>query len=447
MFRRRWLAVTVILVLWGLATHGTHAGEGDEPHYLAIAHSVARDFDFNVANNYGPAEPLIGGGNLDPTSHTRVGAGGIVRPVHDVGLPLLFSPFPRVGLPLVSWLSRNLSDETMRRLRVEPPTLYKHFVSAVMILVTAWLAIQLFEAFSVAGHGGREAFRWALLIVLSPPLLVMSISFFTEVVSALLCLVVFRRLMQQTPLGWGQWVLCGAIIGLLFLVHARNAGLVAGLLVLGVSVLRRHPSRTNLAAFATGFVVLFAVRTAITNRFWGTWLTTPHARAGEWTGIGPLASEIGRRGGGLLFDQEFGLLFYAPIFLLVPFGLLALYRTDRRLLAGLTLVVGSYLVLVLLPITNPHGWTGGWSPAARFWVPVVPLLALAVAAAVRNTPRTVLVPLVVLQIAINAYMWQNPKSAWNDADGTAAVCARTGAAFCRYLPSFVIAQEHQRRAQ
>ena len=97
-----------MLVLWGMATHGTHAGEGDEPHYLAVAHSIAFDFDLDVSNNYGPGEPLIGGGGLDPDGHTRRGVNDVLRPVHDVGLPFLFAPFPRIGVPLVSWLSTNL---------------------------------------------------------------------------------------------------------------------------------------------------------------------------------------------------------------------------------------------------------------------------------------------------------------------------------------------------
>jgi hypothetical protein len=41
----------------------------------------------------------------------------------------------------------------------------------------------------------------------------------------------------------------------------------------------------------------------------------------------------------------------------------------------------------------------------------------------------------VLQIAIDAYAWQTPKVLWNDGDGTAAFCARGGAAVCPYLPS------------
>ena len=332
----------------------------------------------------------------------------------------------------------------MRRLRVPPPTLYKHFVSAVMIAVTATLAVVLFGGLATMTGDRPAGFRWALLIVLSSPLLIMSISFFTEVVSALICLVVFRQVTERTERGPTRWFMSGAMTGLLLLVHARNAGLVVGLVAFALLTLR--PGR-RAASFVAGGGVLVAIRTAINYHFWGTWLTSPHARAGEWNGLGSLLAEIGRRAAGMLFDQEFGLLPYAPIFVLVPYGLFLLARTNRRLLLAISLVVGGYFALVLLPLTNAHGWTGGWSPLARFWVPIVPLLAIAVVAAAQRTPRAVLIPLVIVQVGINAYLWQNPKSGWNDADGTAAVCARTGSSFCRYLPSFVIEQERQRPAQ
>ena len=73
---RRALQAIVVLVLWGLITHGTHAGTGDEPHYLAIAHSIAFDGDLDLANNYGANEPLVGGGVLQPEAHVRPGVGG-----------------------------------------------------------------------------------------------------------------------------------------------------------------------------------------------------------------------------------------------------------------------------------------------------------------------------------------------------------------------------------
>jgi hypothetical protein len=444
---RRWLIVIVALVLWGLATHGTHAGEGDEPHYLAIAHSIAFDFDLDVSNNYGAREPFLGGGELEPRDHTRQGLDGQLRPIHDVGLPLLYAPFARVGVPLVSWLSPKLSPEIKRRLRVEPPTLYKHFVSAVMILVTVGLALQLFHGLLAAGVERRAALQWAALIVLSSPVLVMSVSFFTEIVSAALCFFVFTRLAQDKAQHARTLMLCGIATGFLLLVHARNAGLVIGLLALGAWLFARRRAAANLAAFAAGFTLLFAIRTLINFRFWGTWLTTPHARPGEWDGFGALFAEFGRRAAGMLVDQEYGLLPYAPIFLLVPGGLAILARSNRQLFAAISLVAGGYLFLVLLPLTNAHGWTGGWSPAARFWVPIVPLLALCIVAAAQRLPRVLVAMLVILQVLLNAYVWQNPKSAWNDGDGIAAVCARTGSTFCRYLPSFVIEQERQRPAQ
>src|SRR6185295_11816049 len=82
---------------------------------------------------------------------------------------------------------------------------------------------------------------------------------------------------------------------------------------------------------------------------------------------------------GLLFDQEFGLLAYAPVFALAVPGLLALARQSRRLaLVALVLVLAALSVAGAWPM-----WRGGFNPPARFLVPVVPALALAVGARLR----------------------------------------------------------------
>jgi hypothetical protein len=95
------------------------------------------------------------------------------------------------------------------------------------------------------------------------------------------------------------------------------------------------------------------------------------------------------------------------------------------------------MISLILPITNAIGWTGGWSPAARFLVPIVPLLAIGVAAGVRTLPRVIVLPLVAVQVGINAYVWQHPKILWNNGTGTAAICSRIGDQICAHLPSFV----------
>jgi hypothetical protein len=423
----------VALTLLGLITHGTHAGSGDEAHYLAIAHSIAFDHDLDLANNYGAAEPLIGGGGLAPEYHIHAGVNGVMRPVHDVGLPLLFAPVVRIARPAAEWLSTTLPDSFLRRVRVTPTVLYRHLLSAVMVTVAVWLAGMLFDAFVLLGVPTRSAAATAALVMLSPPVLIFSILFFTELPAAALALFVFRRTVMTPPAGVVPWAVTGAATGFLFLLHARNAGLVAAFLALGLAATFRQRRAPHAAAFAAGAAVLLAIRTAINHLFWGTWVTTPHAALGELRGIIETANVAGTRLAGLLVDQEFGLLVYAPFLVLAPLGLVLM--RPRPIARAVMLAGACYLGLILWPVTNVHGWQGGWNPAGRFMLPLVPLAALALPAAFAAIPRAVLVVLLALQIFLDGYLWQNPKDLWNDGDGRAAICGRSGAGVCQWLPA------------
>ena len=267
----RWqhLVVVLALVLWGLLTHGTHAGTGDEPHYLAIAHSLAFDGDLDLGNNYGRAEPMIADGQLEPGDHVRTGVGGIARPVHDVGMPLLFVPYVRVMAPFTRWVSVRVPPRLMRRARLTPPLLYRHLLSGAMIAVTCLLARLLFDTLMSLGSTRGSAFGTTLLVVLSPPILIHSILFFTEVVSAVLCFWAFREIVLRERPTSNTWLLVGAACGFLLLVHIRNAGIVAALLVLAARRLKDQRSVTATAAFAAAVCALVVVRTAINYRFWG----------------------------------------------------------------------------------------------------------------------------------------------------------------------------------
>ena len=430
---KRILRVVVALTLLGLITHGTYAGSGDEAHYLAIAHSIAFDHDLDLANNYGAAEPLIGGGGLAPEYHIHAGANGVLRPVHDVGLPLLFAPVVRIARPAAEWLSATLPGAFLRRVRVTPSVLYRHLLSAVMVMVAVWLAGMLFDAFVLLGASTRAAAASAALVMLSPPVLIFSILFFTELPAAALALFVFRRTSMTPATGVLAWTVTGAATGFLFLLHARNAGLVAAFVLLGLLAAYRQRSAPHAAAFVAGAAALLAIRTLINHLFWGTWVTTPHAALGELRGISETASIAGVRLAGLLVDREFGLLIYAPFLLLAPLGLVVMRH--RPIARAVMLACACYLALVLWPVTNVHGWQGGWNPAGRFMLPLVPLVALALPAAFAAVPRAALIVLLALQIFLDGYLWQNPKNLWNDGDGVAAICSRGATGLCKWLPA------------
>ena len=432
---RRALAVVVVLVLWGFGTHGTFAGSGDEPHYLAIAHSLAFDGDLDLQNNYGPREPLVAGGTLEPGPHVR-DVGGTLRPVHDVGLPLIFAPFVRVAAPLAAGIAAQAPESLMRAAKLTPATLYRQIVSFASIALAVVLARLMFDALQILGASPRAAFWTTLLLIASPPLLAYSTLFFTELTSALLAFYAFTRLVLVAPRSAGTWALVGAATGLLVLVHARNVGLSIGLTVLAAAAIRRGGTRRDAAAFAAALAVMAALRTAITYRLWGTWLVTPHATTGVWEGWGDALGVSAMRLVALLVDQEYGLLVYAPIYVLSVAGAVVLSRSRPGVLRALAIVAGAYLALVLFPLTNLHGWSGQWCPAGRFLTPIVPLIGLPVYAALRAAPRAAAVLVVAVQVALSAYWWQHPKLLWNDGDGRAAFCATTGDRVCAALPAY-----------
>ena len=76
---------------------------------------------------------------------------------------------------------------------------------------------------------------------------------------------------------------------------------------------------------------------------------------------------------GLLFDQKFGLLVYAPLYVLTAVGAWQLLREPRwktQTAAPLALAI-----LYAAACAQLYIWWGGSSAPARFLVPIVPLLA------------------------------------------------------------------------
>ena len=324
--RKRLFLITMVVML-GLVTHSTHIGTGDEPHYLAIAHSLAFDLDLDLSNNYGAAEPLIFNGGNEAGAHVVPGIGGIARPVHDVGMPMLFAPYVRFAATGVSLALPHIPDNAMKRMRLTPWTLYRNVLSAAMIGLAGLLAIQLFSVFLAIDVPLKRAFRSTLLVVLSPPILIFGALFFTELVTALLCVFVFRVVAVERTASAREWVLAGVATGLMVIVHARNLGLVLPLIAVAMWSVTQSRDFRKLALFAAPAVVLLGVRTAINYQFWGTYVVGPHARVGEWAGLGAFLETFGVRIAGLFVDQEYGLLPYAPVFVLCAYGVVALRRS------------------------------------------------------------------------------------------------------------------------
>jgi len=420
--RRARLAIVavVVCVVAGLITHGTYAGAGDPPHYLMIAYSLAFDGDLDLGNNYAAHPALIAGGTLEPEAHAIPGKDGRLRPVHDIGMPLVAAPTVRVLYPLAEWAGRALPPEVLRRTRVNAELILRHILSLMMAVIAGFVAVQLFELLRREGIADTRAMLWSLLMTLSPPLLSHSFLFFTEIPSALLVLWLVRTV-SSGALSPARWAAVGVSIGLLLLIHVRNIGFVLVLAPwVAMRLWRERPARAA-GWCAAAAAVPIGIRTAAQWTFWGTLLTSPHARP-DWSL--PLLTVVVQsleNLAGMFADPQVGLLIVAPIYLLAIPGVVLMFHRSSRIAMPVLLLSMTYVATIAIPWINVHGWTGGFSPAARMIMPGVALLTIPAAVAAdsaRRLARVAVVILVLLQVGIDGVMWNQPKRLWAGAQST-----------------------------
>src|SRR6185369_10497525 len=139
---------------------------------------------------------------------------------------------------------------------------------------------------------------------------------------------------------------------------------------------------------------------------------------------------------GLLLDQEFGLLVYAPVFVLAVPGFVRLAMRDRR---G-ALFAGGLIAAALLMAGSWPMWRGGWNPPARFLLPVVPALALGLAASFQRGFGSASALLLGWSVWTGLAGGMEPRLVHRDRDGTAPLFrAFSGAEeWTRLLPGYVL---------
>jgi hypothetical protein len=408
-----WTFFPLVLVLYaGVSIRvQTQVGpQGDEPHYLMVADSILRDGDVSLERDYEQGRyQAFFDGMLSP--HYRVrGKGGEIYSLHALGLSLLILPFYAAG----SYPAASL----------------------FMALLAALLAREIRELLRATLHDDAVATGVAWVIALGPPLIHYAGLVFTEVPAALALAVALRQAPTARAWGAARALVVGSLLGFLPWLNVRYVllAIVVGLYVLWQGL----RARSAVCLVAPGFASAagLALYHHALYGFFDPRLV--YGRRPEFS-LAILPEGLP----GLLLDQEFGLLVYAPVFALCLSGLVFLWRRDHK--AAVVVVTG--IALTAFTAAAWPMWRGGFNPPARFLVPVLPLLALAVASALRARITAGAALLIAFTIWAGCLGAVEPRLVHRDRDGTAPFWrAASGAEeWTRLLPGYVLADVDRNR--
>jgi hypothetical protein len=317
---------------------------GDEPHYLLMAQSLWREGDLDLRDNFerrdwleytpGPVAPHYGSPRHD----------GRPFPAHSPVLSVALAPLYAIG-------GRSLCVVALA------------LCGACLAHVGSRLALR-------AGADARgERFAW--LACVGPPAFFYAFHVYTELPSALL--VAVALLFLWDPAAGPRRAALGALaIAALPWLHLKLMLAAAVLAAVGLLRQRGRARLVLLSVLAAAGVLFLAWFQHVFGR------PSPFAIYGgmppEFSEGSPLRAAVG-----LLLDRSFGLLPFAPLFLLALPGLARLARSPEGR-AHLAL-----LVALVAPVVTWRMWWGGQCPPARFLVPAMPVLAAAVAVQVTRS--------------------------------------------------------------
>jgi hypothetical protein len=338
------------------------------------------------------------------------GKGGEIYSLHAVGLSLLILPsYAAGGYPAASLF---------------------------MALLAALLAREIRELLRLMLGDDGVAAGTAWVVALGPPLIHYAGLVFSEVPAALVVALALRQTARARSWTAGRALAVGVLLAFLPWLNVRYVLLAV---LLALHALWRGVRARPAFAMALPGLASAAGLALFHHALYGFYdPRLVYGRRPEFS-LAILPEGLP----GLLLDQEFGLLVYAPVFALCLTGLFFLWRRDRK--AAVVVITG--LGLTAFTAATWPMWRGGFNPPARFLVPVLPLLALAAGAALRERLTAAAALLIAFTVWAGCLGAAEPRFVHRDRDGTAPFWRAAAGAeeWTRLLPGYVLAEADRNR--
>ncbi len=370
-------------VFAGASVWMNHANRpaGDEPIYLLTSHSLIYDFDLDLKNNYENRDySRFYKGELVPQEKET---GGKLISFHPVMISFLMTPF---------YLAGGRAGAVL-------------FINLLAALAGALIWMILVKS----GHDEKTASIAAFITCFSMPFFPFINQTAADMPSAffLAASYYFIRYKKEKT-GFMS------LSALIFLwLHPRNA--VIWCVLCAISAYEYRKEIKKLAVFASlqsaGLVLFFLYNRLIFGSF------MPPAMQDPVSSYSEIFSFNLKGMAGILFDQEFGLFFYTPVFMLMFAGFILMYKRDKKTFIYNTLIFVPLFILV----TSWLDWRGGGGASPRFFVPVIFILAALTAEIIRSLnnagAKKVFFTLAIAGAAVSAVVFFIPWFRWNKGFG------------------------------
>jgi hypothetical protein len=347
-----WWVLAALLHILPFAARPVLIG-GDEPHYALAAHSLASDFDLDLADDYRAVEQGSKAAGVRRTGQT------LDRHVRQVGDRTLFSH--PIGLPLLAAPILFLAGAVLPGAAPDIPLVLLTLTVTGAAVLSAWRWLSEFLA------DPRRAAIGIAAVYGSTPLWYYNRTFFTEPYVASFVVLAAVALARRRAWSCGLWL--GTALAM-----KETAALAAGpLLVAAVAWLGW---RVALRA-AAGPLLFGALFLAKNWALAGTpWVTFQPFHSGPWA----------RGAWGLLSDPRHGLVWFAPLLLLAvptlrplrPLRTLRRASGDERGARIARRTAWASFVAYLTLTAAWSDWGGGTSYGTRLLLPALPALAVIV---------------------------------------------------------------------
>ena len=335
------LAGVTAAVLLGAGTWSVAPAhpDGDEPHYLVITQSLLRDHDIKIENNHvrGDYQAYLDR-SIKPDFLKR-STDGQIYSIHAPGLSLIVAP----GFAVLG---------------------YAGVLIELVLISAAASALLWLVAWRVTGDIAASWFGWAVF-TLTVPFFFHASAIFPDGLGAVLTLPALLPLVDPRARAPRPLLAIGAALAVLPWLNSRFVLLacMAAIVIAG----RLLTDRSNFIPRFAAFAILPAVSAVCFFLFFQVIYGTPNPSVvyGGVPSMSTSPATLVRGVPGLFFDQQFGLIPNAPVYLCAFAGLvLMVLRGSGRLAFELTLIATPYF-LVAASFTS---WWGGTTAPARYFV-------------------------------------------------------------------------------